>query len=822
MSDFSAFVNNQNNEVPSPIHLVPPPPGIPSQIMKAIKRGWQVFPLRRGTKSGYYKTTYKDGGEGYSWQKQATNDLTQVTKWADEFPGCNWGARTGRTSGFWVLDIDSPEALKWVKAVGLKLSYLVRTGHKSRERYQAYIRQPEGVRIRTFTDILKGILGGVKGLDVRGDKNGYVVLPPSLHPDGNLYEIISEGELPDDSPQSLLDLVNDERPEQLPVDIDNLPELTEDQKRTALNIFNKRCRAFADTPSDIWNDQLNLLGVDAGKLEASGVLTREEAELKVLESATGKVDPREFKATFGSGFKYGKSIGWDPETVEDYLQVKDEKKAKELFTKLVAEPAGVSPLPPVQPVAVAVSVQGDVTLNPEERMLANLATQHAVALIFTKRMSGRMLYDRTARKWLTYDGVRWSDDRLGRVHNFILGVASEMNSQNKAAMVSSSFCDGVNRHLQSFPEFACTTDQFDRDNYLLNTPAGTIDLRTGLTRSHNPGDMLTKCTLESPGAVSDGTHFRKFIMEICENDEELVRFHQISLGAILSGAMEDHWMLFWTGVGRNGKNTLGELVQYVMGDYAKKIAASTLMSKKFQGHSEEIADLHGFRLAISSELNDGEHWDEARINEFTGDATLSARHMYGSRFQFARTHKHLIYANYKPQLRSVSDGIRSRIKIVPFKVSFLGREDKDLPSKLRGELSYVLQWLISGHQEWIKAGKKLPKCLAVESETSEYFDNQSTPQLWLKERCDVLEREERPDLQLHTIMELYRDYKDWATSRGEYPLAKGRWQTAVIPKAYTFDTRRGKAVRRFKLRPPEYLPFGLAPGVPSAAPVGAC
>ena len=52
-------------------------------------------------------------------------------------------------------------------------------------------------------------------------------------------------------------------------------------------------------------------------------------------------------------------------------------------------------------------------------------------------------------------------------------------------------------------------------------------------------------------------------------------------------------MLFWTGAGRNGKNTLGKLIQDALGDDAKKIPSSTLMSKKFQVHSEEVAKLHG-------------------------------------------------------------------------------------------------------------------------------------------------------------------------------------------------------------------------------------
>ena len=737
--------SNQNNAT-----IPAPPPPVPPQILRALARGWEVFPLLRGTKTGYLLTTYKDGGEGFSWQQQATNDIKRVLQWGAEFPGCNWGIRTGHTSGFFVIDIDSPEALQWATDAGVPLTYLVRTGRKDGNGLQAYIHQPEGVRIITDSDILKG---APEGLDVRGDKNGYVVAPPCLHPDGNLYELLAEGDLPD-APQWLLDLVTDNRVEEPPVDISDLPELTEDQKRLGVNSFLKHCREYkeyletTDIDTNDSNAKLNILAGAAGKRIARGIFTQEWA-IEQIEAASAiqiAYDRRGYKGTLKSGLKHGMSRPWDPTRAEEYLRERDEREAGERFDANAPKPAGASPVPIPTPHG-----QGNVTLSPEERIIANSATQHAVALIFAKRMTGHMLYDRTARKWLAYDGVRWSEDRLGRVHNFILAVASEMNSQNKAAMVSSSFCDGVNRHLQSFPEFACTTEQFDQDNYLLNTPAGTIDLRTGLMRPHSSDDMLTKCTVASPGAESDGASFRKFMTEICDGDEELVRFHQISLGSILSGAVEDHWMLFWTGPGRNGKNTLGEMVQYGLGDYAKKIAASTLMSKKFQGHSEEIADLHGFRLAISSELNDGEHWDEARINEFTGDATLSARHMYGSRFQFARTHKHLIYANYKPQLRSVSDGIRSRIKIVPFRVSFLGREDKDLPGRLREELSYLLQWLISGHQQWLEAGKKLPKCLAVENETAEYFDNQSTPQLWLKERCEVLERDDltRPSFAHH-------------------------------------------------------------------------
>jgi putative DNA primase/helicase len=134
-------------------------------------------------------------------------------------------------------------------------------------------------------------------------------------------------------------------------------------------------------------------------------------------------------------------------------------------------------------------------------------------------------------------------------------------------------------------------------------------------------------------------------------------------------------MLFWIGDGRNGKNTLGDLVLDALGDYARKVPASTLMAKQHEGHPTEIANLKVIRLAMSSEINDGEHWNEARTNEVTGDATLSARFMRCDHFTFERTHKHLIFGNHR-------NAIQSRIQIVPFKASFKDKEDPDLPRRL--------------------------------------------------------------------------------------------------------------------------------------------
>ena len=152
---------------------------------------------------------------------------------------------------------------------------------------------------------------------------------------------------------------------------------------------------------------------------------------------------------------------------------------------------------------------------------------------------------------------------------------------------------------------------------------------------------------------------------------------------MLSGAREEHWLVYWFGTGRNGKNLLADLVFYILGEYAHKLPASALMSKKHDSHPSELTGLRGVRLALSSEIEEGSFWNEARLKELTGDEFITARYMRQDAFTFTKSHKHLILGNHRPQIKTVDEAIKSRVLLVPFDVSFAGREDRDLPHKIR-------------------------------------------------------------------------------------------------------------------------------------------
>jgi putative DNA primase/helicase len=222
------------------------------------------------------------------------------------------------------------------------------------------------------------------------------------------------------------------------------------------------------------------------------------------------------------------------------------------------------------------------------------------------------------------------------------------------------------------------------------------------------------------------------------------------------------------------------------------------MSQKYEGHPTEIAQLKGLRLAVSSEVEVVSHWNESRLNELTGDTSVKARVMRGDFFEFPLTHKHLIYGNHLPQIRSATGALKSRLKFVPFNANFIGREDALLPAKLREETAFVLGWLLEGHAIWLANGRKLPECAAIDAESFDYFANQSTVETWITERTEPCPYGEHSWSRCVQMSELYADFAEWKKSRGENCPSLSRF-SAEIKQRYEVGRSNGVRVRGIRL-----------------------
>jgi len=198
-------------------------------------------------------------------------------------------------------------------------------------------------------------------------------------------------------------------------------------------------------------------------------------------------------------------------------------------------------------------------------------------------------------KWLVWDGTRWAIDDTGAVNRCAKETVRAMYRQASAVADSGEreafirhalISENANR-IDALIRLAETEDgipvrptELDQDPFSLNCQNGTINLRTGKLRQHQPRDLITKLTPVNfdPGAACPV--FESFVDRIMGSDNALVQYVQRSIGYALTGDSSEQVMFVLFGSGANGKTTLLEAVRHILGEYSGQLPVKTLMIKR--------------------------------------------------------------------------------------------------------------------------------------------------------------------------------------------------------------------------------------------------
>ena len=247
-------------------------------------------------------------------------------------------------------------------------------------------------------------------------------------------------------------------------------------------------------------------------------------------------------------------------------------------------------------------------------------------------------------------------------------AAAECDKPNVSKILASGkTVAAVDRLAKADRRLAATTDQWDADLWLLNTPGGTIDLRTGELRAHDPADYCTHMTTVAPGGECPDWH--KFLKRVTGDDIELQSFLQRVAGYALTGSTTEHALFFLFGTGANGKSVFLSTIAGILADYHRTAPIETFTASSIDHHPTDLAGLRGARLVTATETEEGRRWAEARIKALTGGDQIAARFMRQDYFEFVPQFKLVIAGNHKPGLRSVDEAIRRRLNLIPFTVT---------------------------------------------------------------------------------------------------------------------------------------------------------
>jgi putative DNA primase/helicase len=417
----------------------------------------------------------------------------------------------------------------------------------------------------------------------------------------------------------------------------------------------------------------------------------------------------------------------------------------------------------------------DVDFRPPE------FTDEALALRFAARHKDNLRYVSVWGRWLIREPTVWRFDDTMKSFDLARAIcrqaASECNHRKIGAVLASAkTVAAVERLAKADRRHAATVAQWDATPWLLNTPGGVVDLRTGEMSPHRPEDYMTKITAVAPGG--DCPMWHKFLNTITSDNAELKAFIQRVLGYCLTGITKEHAMFFGYGTGANGKGTLLNTIAGIMGDYATVAGMETFTASSTDRHPTDLAMLRGARLVIASETEEGRRWAESRIKALTGGDPITARFMRQDFFTYLPQFKLFIAGNHKPGLRNVDEAMRRRLNLVPFDVKIpVPDRDKDLPEKLKAEWPAILAWAIDGCLEWQKQGLAPPTI--VSAATDEYLEAEDAVGQWIGECCIT------GKTAYATSAALFASWKAWAERAGEFVPSQKRFSQNLQGRGFT-------------------------------------
>jgi putative DNA primase/helicase len=351
--------------------------------------------------------------------------------------------------------------------------------------------------------------------------------------------------------------------------------------------------------------------------------------------------------------------------------------------------------------------------------------------------------------WHHWDGTRWAPDETAAapqaVHTLLRSerrkalklkdTDRKKREKEIARYETAGAITGILTVAATLPEFAATVADLDTDPWLLNCANGTLDLRTGELRRHNPKDRITKTTRGAYHTGCTSTEWTSFLTRVLPDQPVRDYLHRLT-GMSLYGAVNGDKELLpvLVGTGANGKSTCVDTIVWALGDYAFAAEPDLLLTKYFNAATTGLVDLLGRRFVSTVETGKGRTLDLPLMKRLTGGDTITGRRLYRDNITFAPSHLLIMATNHLPRVEDNSEAVWRRLRVIRFDECIPVEErDPELKERLKLDADAVLTWMVDGWLLYREQGLDEPE--SVTDATDGYKTDSDTVGTFIREEC---------------------------------------------------------------------------------------
>ena len=338
----------------------------------------------------------------------------------------------------------------------------------------------------------------------------------------------------------------------------------------------------------------------------------------------------------------------------------------------------------------------------------------------------------------------------------------------------------------------------DADEFMLNTPTLTYDLRQGIKfpMEHRPEHFITKQTTVDPS--SDGVDIWAAALDtFFLKDTDLIDYVQRMVGLSAIGKVYVEALIIAYGEGRNGKSTFWNVIARVLGTYSGNISADMLTVGCRRNVKPELAEAKGKRMLIAAELEEGMRLNTANVKQLCSTDEIYAEKKYKDPFSYTPTHTLVLYTNHLPKVGAIDKGTWRRLIVIPFDAKIEGSADiKNYADYLFEKAGgAILTWVIEGAKKVIADNYKIEPPKKVRDAIEHYKESNDWLSYFLSERCEL------DPAYVAKSSEVYNEYRIFCTQVGEFTRSTTDFYTALETVGFErYRDRKGRYIKGLRLK----------------------